>query len=485
MKKVILVIFICINIIQSSAKSEELKIWDYKRDDFVEESLLGKEPLFEKQKQKIIDTELEKLLNVKLVPITLEKCLRTAVEYNYTIKEKTSTESKYKWEKANAYMKFLPNAIYNFSIQKLSGTYLVGNIVPLQANEVPIQNYFTISWSVFNKGQTFFEVSEKKNLYKSAQLLKNFSREEVILNTATYYYQLLKNKAEVGIYKTNLIDRKAQYDLTIARYTVGTGTKFDVYRAEAELANAKQSYITAFNILRVSQAKLANIMGIDITCPLYPEAITVKEKNLVKYDLPYLIDCGKKSRKDLMAEEKRIEALKAARSSIYTEFIPDINVNYSYAIYGTVKSGLYPSNSITLTLSESLGQNLGAGTITRAKASTEEIKAAIYALTQKRRDVELSIITSNQNTLSAKEKVSSSKIEVFSAGKSLENSIKLMNAGGVTFIDVIQAQGIKVNAQVKLAENITDYNIAQIQLLFDSGLISIEGILNDEDNQTP
>ena len=105
-------------------------------------------------------------------------------------------------------------------------------------------------------------------------------------------------------------------------------------------------------------------------------------------------------------------------------------------------------------------------------------------LIQKTRDIEETIITSNQNSLSAKERVEASRTEVFASGKSLESSIKLMNAGVSTFLDVIQAQGLKVNAQVGLAENITDYNIAQVQLLFDSGIISIDNVLNGY-QQTP
>lgn len=464
--------------VSNAATADELNMWDYKRDDFIEESLLGKNPLFEKQRQERIDKELEKLLNVKLVPVNLEECLKIAVDNNFRIKEKKHIEKSYKWLERNAYSKFLPDFKYYFSIQHLKGTFLVGNIVPTDVDEIPIQSYILLNWNVFNRGKTFFDVKEQKNLHKSAALLKDFSREEIILNTTTNYYQLLRNKVEVDIYKTNLIDRKAQYDLTKARYTVGVGTKFDVYRAEAELAQAKQQYITAFNTIRISQAKLANIMGIDILIPIYPADNKVIEKSLLDTPVENLVEYARNARKDLEAERKRIEALKAARNGLYTEFIPDVNINYAYASYGTANAGLYPSNAFTLSLSAPLGKNLGVGTITQVKAETENIKAAQMALEQKIRDVEQAVITSNQNSLSAKERVEAAKAELFASGKSLESSIKLMNAGVSTFLDVIQAQGMKVNSQVGLAENITDYNIAQVQLLFDSGIISIDNVLN-------
>ncbi|MBQ2645340.1 TolC family protein [bacterium] len=452
-------------------------IWDYTRDDFVNNALLGNKSFFEEKKQEKIDKELERLLNIKLIPVSLENCLKLAVLNNYNIKSKKATVKENDWYKKNAYTQFLPDIEYDFSIQKLSGTYLIGGIVPGDINETPIQSIFTIGWDVFNKGRTFFEVSERRSLYKASVFQEKFTRDEVILNTAICYYELLKNKAEVDIYATNVIDRKAQYDLTTARYNVGVGTKFDIYRAEAELAKAKQQYITSFNSIRIIQAKLANLTGIDITVPLYPKEIIIQEKTLSNIEIPELIKYAKASRKDILAEKKRIDAMKAVRTSQYTEFIPDVRVDYLNAHNGTVRIGLYPSNSLTLTVSVPLAKKMGLDTVTRAKAQTEAIKSAQLELEQKIRNIEQSIITSKQNSLSAHERITASRKEVFASEKSLENSIVLMNAGLATFIDVIQAQGLKVNAQVGLAENITDYNIAQVQILFDSGIISIDNVL--------
>ena len=139
---------------------------------------------------------------------------------------------------------------------------------------------------------------------------------------------------------------------------------------------------------------------------------------------------------------------------------------------------MYPSNTFTVTLSAPLGNKVLLGTITEIKAQTQAVKAAEYDLIQKARDIQEAIISSKQESASAEERITASKKEVFASGKSLENSIVLMNAGLVTFIDVIQAQELKVSAQVGLAQNITDYNVAQIQILFDSGIITVDNVLN-------
>ena len=59
-----------------------------------------------------------------------------------------------------------------------------------------------------------------------------------------------------------------------------------------------------------------------------------------------------------------------------------------------------------------------------------------------------------------------------------------MQTGTQPFLDVIQAQNLKVNAQVRQTECITDYNISQVQLLCESGIITIDNVLNGI-NQPP
>lgn len=170
--------------------------------------------------------------------------------------------------------------------------------------------------------------------------------------------------------------------------------------------------------------------------------------------------------------------MKAERNALFTEFVPDVKFTYIHARYGTRRVGTFPSDTFTINLSAPLGQNCGVGTLTRVKSSNYKIQSAQYELEQHTRDIEESIITSTQNSKSAEERIEASKKEVFASGKSLENAIVLMNVGEQTFIDVIQAQSLKVSAQVGLTQNITDYNIAQVQILFDAGIISIDNVLN-------
>ena len=473
---ILIIIFILTN--SQTVHSEETTVWEISKDDFVKHILNGDENFFQKQNREKIESELEKILNIKLVPTDLETCLKIAAEQNYLIKSRTAEVKENLWYKRYGYAKIIPESSYNYTSRWLQGTYLVGNIVPVSVNEDTIQSYFDFIWNPFDRGRVFFYISQRRSLYKASVAQKEFTKDEIILNTALTYYDLLNKKAELDVYAANLTDRNAQYKMTQARYQVGVGTRFDVYRAEAELAKAKQDYVVAFNTIRTSQAKLANYVGIDVMIPLYPKETGIVPKQLTETKPEQLIEWAKTSRQDLIAEKKRIDAAKAERSSQYTDFIPDIRFEYQNAWFGTKRVGLFPSNTIGIMITAPLGENSGVGTFTKIKAKTAHVQAMEYNWTQMLRNIESDIITSYQASESAKERIEASKQEVYASEKSLENSIVLMNAGLATFIDVIQAQNLKVNSQIGLIQNITEYNKAQVQILFDSGIITQDNVLN-------
>lgn len=60
----------------------------------------------------------------------------------------------------------------------------------------------------------------------------------------------------------------------------------------------------------------------------------------------------------------------------------------------------------------------------------------------------------------------------------LKISIVRAKIGDGVFTDVIQAQTLKFLAREALIENVIEYNKAQVQLLFNSGIISVSCVLN-------
>ena len=487
MKRIVLLVIVII-LGTGIAQAKGDLIWDYQSDKFIKDVIkgntsviTGKTSIIDYKDQEKIDKEVSENLDIDLINTNLAECLKVASDNNYTLKQNKSIKEQAYWSYKNANAQYLPDFQYSYSIQKLSGTFLVGGIQVDSVNETPIMNTFTFSWPTLNQGKTIFLNIQKKNEYRAKSSSLNYSQDEVLLNTTLTYYELLRQKIKFDVFRTNLIDRREQLNFTKARFQVGLGDKLDVERAEAEVAKAKQQYIASFNSIRLLQAKLANIMGVDVLDALYPYEVYIETRMLIdeKYSIEDLYQMALVARDDIKASKLMIESLKAQRNSVKMDFAPQVNLLYQKAWAGTARLGLYPNDTIGFSLTAPLGKKFGFDTVTNVKALGAQIEAEQYKLEILQRNVKENITTSYYNSKTSLERIEAAKKEVEASDESLKISIVQMTVGKSTFLDVIQAQGIKVQSRQNLVDSIIDYNKAQVQLLFDAGIITCASVLKN------
>lgn len=433
------------------------------------------------EKRLLIDREISDELGSNFIYLDLENCIKTALGENFDIRIRKENKNEAYWLNKNAQFSILPDIYYNFDIRYLTGEYLVGGIVATTAHEVPIQSLAVLEWSTINQGKYFFQNSITRNALKSQKAELEYTREEIILNTVLAYYDTLQKKMEIEVQKVNLYDRIEQLKYTKARFDSGLGTLYDVKRAQAELAGAQQDYTTTLNSLRLNQAALANIMGVDILDAIYPFEISVDRRVLVdpSFDIEALYNQALKSREDIRSKKAEISMYRAMRNMNYTDIIPEIKFSYQNGLVGTRRVGLSSHNSVIFDVRAHLGKNMLLGTITQMKADTAVLRAKKLELINLQRTVKENILNAFYDSENAIKKIEASKSETEAANHSVELSLANMKAGEATFIDVIASQNLKVKANINLITNMIEYNKAQSKLLFEIGLISVDSVLKD------
>ena len=431
------------------------------------------------EKQSVIDEEISNELNSDFIYTDLETCLKMAMKENFDIKIYKAYKKQYYWLYKNSQFQLLPNLYYNYNIQDLQGQYLVGGIVSAKVHEIPIQSILGFEWSTINQGKYFFLVAQSKNIFKSSLYELEFTKEKIVRDVVLAYYDALEKKLEIEVQKINLFDRLEQLKYTVGRFDAGIGTLYDVKRAQAELARAQQEYLNTLYSLRLRQATLANIMGVNVFSPLYPYEISVDMRSLLPNDMSLedLYKFALNGREDIRAKKHEIKAYRAQRSSNYTDFIPDINISYQNGLVGTKRRGLRGQNSIMMDINIPLGKNILMGTITQIKSDTALVKAKKLELIDLQRNVKENILNYYYQSQNALKKVEASKIETEAANLSLDLSLTNMKAGEATFIDVIASQNLKVQSNINLIKNMIEYNRAQTNLLFEVGLLSPKHVL--------
>lgn len=478
-KILLLVIIIITGILPCNCNENDGLIWDYKTDKFLE-ALKDGEGIYDEKTQRDLDNEIKKGLEINLIPVDLECCLKIALLNNYDIKISEQTKEQYKWLYRNAWTELLPDFYYRYQIQSLNGEFLVGDVLPRTIRQNPVYSGIVLNYPLIGNGSPLFNIAIDRNLYKATKHNYQYTKNELLLNTTLYYYDLLLAKLNIEVLISNLRDRGEQLRLMEARYQIGIGSKYDIFRAEAEFADAKQELISSLNNLRLKQAQLANIMGIEVTLTIYPYEHGAQPRELVskKNNIESLYNIALQTREDIKAKRAQVRSLNLQKNRNYTDFAPKVNLTFEHARAGTTSTGsLRPNTTWSLNVDVPLGKKLGTGTITQKNADLAKLNAAKLELTKLERNIKEDIVSSYYNSKTALEKIEANTKQVEAADEGLKFSLIGFDVGQNSFLDVLTSQTEKTQARQQLLISIIQYNKAQAQMLFDTGIITERTLL--------
>lgn len=420
----------------------------------------------------------------QLCPVDLQDCLALALKNNFNIRIFGTRATQGKWNYKNTFAAFFPNASIRSQLNRLNGDFIVGGVAPLYVNESPFWNILRLDWVLYQGGARFHRMNAQKSRYYGTIKNLEYQKQQVLRDAAVSYYNLLGLKLGIEILTRNLKETRAQQKLTTQNFEAGIGTKFDVLRAKAEVAQAEQRLISSYNVFRLEQANLANILGVNVFTSLLPVEEDVEKKKLMDEELS-MQDISKlamRARPDLNSQRFEIKALLNDKKRIFSGFLPTVDTFWQSGWVGTSKDGSGPSNSFGIGMTIPIvGTNFAVEEYTRLKEIDAVINEARLSLRNSARKIQQDIVSSFYSTKTAEERVEAAKEEVIAADESLRLAFLRLEAGLGIYVDVLQSQTAKTDAKINLIRAIIDHNIAQVNLLFDSGTISAGNILKDYD----
>lgn len=421
----------------------------------------------------------------KALPINIQKVLEIALANNFDIKIFFQRKESDRWLYYNSATELLPDITYTQLIQKNKGDFIVGDILNDDVDETVIESNFNFEYIL--SIHKFFNLMTFKNLYKAQKKQLEFTEAQVLKDTSVKYYELLGNKKGIEILETNLKQIEEQLRINNEKLEAGEGTKFDVLRAEADKARAEQALIVARNLYRFSQAQLANILGIPVLMELRPDDLDIKVETVFKkcFELEQAKNIAMKNRPDLKAAYFDILASKNLRNSGYSIYVPQLILRGQIAKQGTI--GVYTGTNFVLAQSAFWegGRGLGLRGFTDIKSLNAQLKETKLLYTNLSRDIEENLVAAFVETVADKDLIASTWTELQAASESRNLSVVRLREGIGTFIDVLQTQNTYTNAYINYIRAVLGYNISQIQLLFEMGVISADNIIEGYDYQTP
>ena len=428
-------------------------------------------------------------LTEKEQPISLKDTLEIAMEKNFDIKIFGQKVEKNKWDYYGRIANFLPDIDGTQIVQKNIGNFVVSGIIPDSTRETAYQTNFDFYY--FISIRKYFNLQIARNEYKAEKKNFEFTKNEILKDSATKYYELLQSKIRIEILETNLKQIKEQLRINKQKQEAGIGTKFDVLRAEANLASANQELTLAQNQYRFNQAQLSNVIGIPVFIQLVPDDKDIKIKEIFKdcFDIDKAKDMAISNRQDLQAAKFDIEAARQKRNRLYSNYLPDIALFGVSSEQGVVGNKIAPNHQLGVFVGWDLkyryynqvsyfaGQGLGLIGYADIKSKTAELNESKLTYIKKSRNIEENLVRTFFNTVASRSLIDSTWAEVQAASESRNISVIRLKAGIGTFIDVLQAQSSYTTAKINHVAAVLGYNKSQVELLFEMGVISVNNIL--------
>jgi outer membrane protein TolC len=394
--------------------------------------------------------------------VGIEEAVAIALANQPTIQARSADYIAAQQRVAQALSPLLPqlSGLWNgFQQKSVSQVTIAATGANVTLNTINLQTQATVTASqlLFDFGKNWAATDAAKANSEFAREAVELQKDLIALAVKQSYYNLLLSSRLVVV-NAQALDR-ADLNLRSAQgfFDVGTRPKFDVTRAEVDVANARVSLIRAQNAVSLSRISLNTVMGIAVNTPIRVMDILAYEPFTVDRDT--LVAEALRRRAEYRQAKYQLDAAEAIVRQNFRNFFPDIVAS---GTYGAARADMNEIYSYGVQLNWSIFD--GGNKIARYK----EAKALLDSSRASVRDTELTIWQQVEqayvNLLSAEEQIGAAQKAVESAQENFRLSQGRFDAGVGTIIELTDAQLALTQAQSTQAQALTDYRLAIAQL---------------------
>lgn len=300
--------------------------------------------------------------------------------------------------------------------------------------------------TLFNGLANYYKIAQKNKNLDAAKLNLEKLKQDIVYNTATFYYVIIGNKELVKVREENVTFNQKLLETITERNKVGSIPLADVYTQQVQLGNAQLTLIQAENTYEDALNKLLNYLALDVLDDYklidpYSQSSDFGKSDEKKFinNLEALVSVALKNRVDFASKKIELDAadngITIAQSGLY----PSISGNYSFSTSGIKPYDLFERRiyNVGLTLNIPLFSNWNTETnIQYAKVNKLNKIEDLAAL---ERQIKIEVKISHLNLVAAKKRLDVSTTNVTAAKENRRVNKERYNLGSGTILDVLQS----------------------------------------------
>jgi len=409
-------------------------------------------------------TRPEEVTIVGTQPLSLEQTLQLAYQNNEDLQIALLDLEQSTAALAEQEALLLPTVDLSATLQSgnsvsLSDIVVGGDSIQTFANATAQVNY-----DLGLSGQRSALIRAAEESVRAAELEVELRREQLRLDTITDYYALQESIEQIRINQTFLTEAERNLRDTELREEVGVGTRFDVLRAEVQVANARQTLTQAISQQQIAQRVLAQRLNVPPTINLTTLPVTIAgswpfslEESIVlayqnRAELEQLLVL-----REFSAQQREI-ALSAAR--------PEVGLFANYSLQQFFSADPTTGLDDGFNIGAQLTWRLYDGGAAQAGAAQDELEIEISEAqySQTRNAIRVAVEEAFFDLQANQENIDTASLAVEQAKEALDLAQLRFQAGVGTQLDVLSATSDLTQAEGNLISAKLDYNRALARL---------------------
>jgi outer membrane protein len=303
----------------------------------------------------------------------------------------------------------------------------------------------------------------------------------VLANADRGYWRLYAARRELEVRKREYELAQVQLKQTRRMVEVGERAEVEVVRSEAGVAERLQNIIIAENELRNRERELKQIMneaGLTMDTPTIIVPTTKPDPVLYKLDRPQLTAMAVQNRMEMLELELQIAEDISTVDYYKNMALPLVTMDYTYRLNGL---GATRSDAYDMMQDMDFRDHVGALRVVIPlgnEAAKSRLMQAFYQRRQRLVSKENRRTLIEQEVLSAADQIEAnwqsilaSRQNAILAGRLYEAEKRQFEVGLRTSTDVLDAQAKFANAQSSEIKSLTEYQIAQTDLAYATGML--------------
>ena len=322
--------------------------------------------------------------------------------------------------------------------------------------DIDLDGRLRLDYDLFTSGFRSGNIGAAERQVRFSELDAEVIREELRLNTSNDYYDLQNAIEQIRINQAFLEQAERNLRDTSLREEVGVGTRFDVLRAEVQVAEARQDLVQSQSDKAIAQRALAQQLNLPPTLEISTTPVQVAES--WPLSLEESIVLAFQNRAELEQQLILREFNQQERRRALSALGPQIGLFANYDFDDTLNQA--GDIEDTYSFGAELDWNLFEGGAAAASAAQEErdIEIAETNFSDTRNQVRFDVEQSYYNLEANQTNITTAQLAVEQAKEALELANLRLNAGVGTQLDVLTEQSNLTDAEVRLVDAILGYN---------------------------